>query len=266
MNRCIAGFSNAQKLRPAAKRCPSLWHGAIRPFLVSQHDKLSAAKTIRQFSTPAVVPELDLRTDFFGEPITFLVPGENTDIGIAVNAMDEFIVAVTSKGNSCSGGGDEEGLSTKAAHSTALVWAELLRHAAVYHSSAPMLAAAAVGPVLAQANVSYLCTLDSLLKQVDAQVPVMVNMLGMARTAAAMKDDEQLTPRERQHLKALHHMLRHERRQALETLLELLMQAPGDGLALSLAIDLANAIGDRGAAFRYVLYEYSFVFSLYPVD
>jgi predicted Zn-dependent protease len=74
----------------------------------------------------------------------------------------------------------------------------------------------------------------------------------MAKSASAMKDDERLTSREQAHLKALDHLLRHERREALDILLGLLQQAPGDALALCLAIDLANAIGDRKSALRYV--------------
>ena len=69
-----------------------------------------------------------------------------------------------------------------------------------------------------------------------------------------MKNDERLTFREKCHLQALYHMLRHERREALDILLRLLQQAPGDALALCLAIDLANAIGDPKSAMRYVLF------------
>ena len=191
--------------------------------------------------------EPDVHMDLFGEPVTFFGGEDMLD---AIAAMDEFVVAVLSKGNTCSYGGDEEGLSAQAAHSAALTWAELLRAAALWGVSSPMLAVAAIGPLLAQANAGYLRTVDSLLKQVDSKVSVPVSMLDIARTAASMKDDERLTPRERRHLEALHHMLRRERRQAMEVLLRLLQQAPGDALALSLTIDLANTIGDRSSAMR----------------
>lgn len=195
----------------------------------------------------AMAQEPDVHMDLFGEPVTFF-GGEDVDEAMA--AMDEFVVAVLSKGNTCSNGGDEEGLSVQAAHSAALAWAELLRAAALWGVSSPMLAVAAIAPLLTQANAGYLRTVDTLLKQVDSNVSVSVSMLDIARTAASMKDDERLTARERQHLEALHQMLSRERRQAMEILLRLLQQAPGDALALSLTIDLANTIGDRRSAMR----------------
>jgi len=169
-----------------------------------------------------------------------------------MSAMDDFSIAVVSKGSSCSGGGDDEGVQTMAAHSAGIVWAECIRKAAVWHESAPMLAVVAAGPLLTQVNVGYLQTLDSLLQQAESGVQVPLSLVDMAKNAAAMKDDDRLTPREKSHLQALYHTLRHERREALDILLRLLQQAPGDALALCLAIDLANAIGDTKSAMRYV--------------
>lgn len=210
----------------------------------------------RCFSTESVQDTADVvRADFWGEPVTFLsstVRNSEDSPETSLAAMDDFSIAVVSKGSSCSGGGDDEGVPTMAAHSAAIVWAECLRQAAVWHSSAPMLAVAAVGPLLTHANVGYLQTLDSLLEQADSGVQAHVSLVNMAKTAAEMKDDDRLTPREKDHLQALHHMLRHERREALDILVGLLQQAPGDALALCLAIDLANAIGDPKSAMRYV--------------
>lgn len=201
--------------------------------------------------------DLSVRADFWGEPVTFtsttIPAGGAGDVETAVSAMDNFSIAALTKGGSCSGGGDDEGVPTMAAHSVAITWAECLRQAALWHESAPMLAVTAVGPILIQTNVGYLQTLDSLLAQADSGIQASVSLLSMAQTAVAMKDDVRLTFREKAHLKALYHMLRHERRPALDILLKLLQQAPGDALALCLAIDLANVVGDRKAALRYVL-------------
>jgi hypothetical protein len=226
-----------------------VYRGIMQSFTLDMDASLSHCilRGLRSFSAQATVQDPEVHFDLFGEPVTFF-SGEDVDAAMA--AMDEFVVALISKGNTCSDGGDEEGLSTQGAHSAAIAWAELLRHAAMWHASSPMLAVAAVGPLLAQANVGYLRTMDSLLKQVDSGVSVPVSMLDIATTAASMRDDERLTTRERRHLEALHHMLRHERRQAMVILLRLLQQAPGDALALSLCIDLANTIGDGNSAMR----------------
>lgn len=202
-----------------------------------------------------VAADLSVRVDFWGEPVTFISStssGGGRDVEGAVSAMDDFSIAIVSKGGSCSGGGDDEGVPTMAAHSVAIFWAECLRQAALWHESAPMLVVAAIGPLLIQANVGYLQTLDSLLAQADSGIQAPVSLIAMAKTAVSMKDDERLTLREQAHLKVLYHMLRHERREALVILLRLLQQAPGDALALCLAIDLASAVGDRKAAMRYV--------------
>lgn len=207
----------------------------------------------RRFSTLDVRDtDISVRADFWGEPVTFLTVGNGEgNIETAVTAMDDFCIAVVSRGGSCSGGGDDEGVPTMAAHSAGIVWAECLRQAALWHESAPMLAVLAVGPLLTHANVGYLNTLDSLLEQVVSGVDATVSLLDMTKAVVAMKDDERLTTRERSHLEALHHLLQHERREALDILLKALQQAPGDALALCLAIDLANAIGDRKSALRY---------------
>lgn len=207
----------------------------------------------RCFSTQESAEDTDItvRADFWGEPVTFLSNANKAALDTdAMAALDDFSIAIVSKGSSCSGGGDDEGVPTMAAHSAGIVWAECLRQASKWHTVAPMMAVAAVGPILTQANAGYLQTLDNLLKHTESPV----SLLDMAKTAADMRQDERLTSRERAHLQALYHMLRHERRQALDALLRLLQQAPGDALALCLAIDLANTIGDSKSALRYVAY------------
>jgi hypothetical protein len=161
----------------------------------------------------ALPKDAQLQFDFFGEPVTFtgVSPKDNTMNAMA--ALDGFILAVATKGKTCTGGGGEQGLEMKAAHASAIAWAELLRHAKVWNSSAaddnpeeegkesrddypqktatqssstsstsssksnqkfaPMLVVAAVAPVLAQAGTGYVQFLDKLLMHGDSLVPGM---------------------------------------------------------------------------------------------
>lgn len=197
--------------------------------------------------------------DFFGEPITFsgiASSDMNKSISSAVASLDGFIIGVASKGKSFTGGGEEEGIFVQSAHSSALAWSDLLRNASLWNStpsrSAPMLAYAAVAPILAQSGVAYIKYIDSLLCIVDSGVdgfPV-IQLLELAHGAALEKDNKILNPRERSHLQALHCLLHHDHKRALLILLRLLQKCPGDGLALSLALDLAHVVGDSSAALR----------------
>jgi hypothetical protein len=200
-----------------------------------------------------------LELDFFGEPVTFfgLSPDDRTQNAMA--ALDGFLLCAVSKGKTCAGGGEEAGLEVKSAHSSALSWAECLRHAAVWNhedeKAAPMLAVVAVAPVLAQAGIGYVKHLDTLLKQAKPGAPGLptIQMYDIAARAVFHKNDTQrLNVRERIHLLALDYMLQGEYPTALTTYMKLLRSCPGDALALSLAMDLCLTLGDKQSAFRYV--------------
>jgi hypothetical protein len=134
-------------------------------------------------------------------------------------------------------------------------WADLLRHATIWNSnekSAPMLAYIAVVPLLVQTSVSYINYIDHLLLQVESGVDGLpsLQLMLLAEKAAAAKDDENLNQRERTHLQALDCMLQHDHKRALAILTRHLQSCPGDGLALSLALDIAHTVGDKDAALR----------------
>lgn len=174
--------------------------------------------------------------DFFGEPISFL---ENPSPD-AIEKFNAYLVSVVSKGKSASNGGDEAGIAVKAAHANAIVWADLLKRA----SSSPMMMAASVTPLVAQAGTAYLHIVDKLL------VHVGVSLRRVAEAAIKHKDHPDLSTRELLHLSVLDHLLRNERAEALSVLLKLLQQCPGDAYALSLAIDIASVEGNKDAAMR----------------
>jgi hypothetical protein len=152
-------------------------------------------------------------------------------------------------------------------------------------TTAPMLAVAAAAPALAQGGVHYVRRIDNLLSSTagdpssgtTAEAPL--SLLTMARNAASFRDaillppaafgggnshiiidplapSEQttpqhlLTPRERWHLHALHQLLHNNHRDAMGAYLRLLELYPGDLLGLSLALDVAYALGDSNAALR----------------
>jgi len=247
-----------------------------------------------------------LQLDFFGEPVTFLLPEHSHDDSIkyrrivqdhAMAALDGFLLAVVSKGRSCTGGGEELGLDVQSHHSAALSWSQLLPYAAAWNSpakdanddandnrndntgggsrhrqqqrqlriSAPMLAVVSVAPVLAQAGVAYVKHLDSMLvpnrnkKRKDnsdaSGATPQIQLYEMARAAVKLKNDDRLNLRERFHLQALELLLDDRHQTALSKLMQLLRQCPGDALALSLAMDVAQTLGDKDAAVRYVQYQ-----------
>mmetsp|Transcript_19458 Transcript_19458/g.30023 ORF Transcript_19458/g.30023 Transcript_19458/m.30023 type:complete len:504 (+) Transcript_19458:1-1512(+) len=204
----------------------------------------------------SIEPQMDL----FGEPNSFLGVHENTKraamVHSAAEALDTFLVAVVTKGSSASDGGDEEGVSTMSAHSSAIAWTDIVKHSAMWNTkpssssrvaAAPMLAVVAVAPLLAQTGVEYIRHVDTLLAQTTQPS---VQMVSMASIAITMKDHPHLAPREKAHLQALDCLLHNDHPRALRILLKLLQQCPGDVLALSLAIDIAQTLGDKQAALR----------------
>jgi hypothetical protein len=211
-------------------------------------------------SAIAELPEgAQIHFDFFGEPVTFFGIDSKDDISTVVASLDVFEIGVATKGKAFTGGGEEHGMNIQAAHSAALAWLELLRHASLLNQGpkcAPMIAYVATAPMLAQTGVGYLKYIDSLLSQVNSGVDGLppIQMFDLAKTAVAAKDNEFLNPREKSHLLALDCMLRQDHKRALIVLLRLLEICPGDGVALSIALDLAHTVGDPHAALRYVLY------------
>ena len=220
----------------------------------------------------AELPEgSQIHLDFFGEPVTFLGAAHHKkkEIANAVAALDGFEIGVLSKGRAFTGGGEEDGLEIQAAHSAAIAWSELLRHAAIWNpnelpvtveeadnttsiTAAPMLIYVAIAPMIAQTGVGYVGFVDHLLGQVNSGVEGLppIQLMKLAKIAVSMKDHVHLNAREQTHLLALDCMLRHDHRRALMILLRHLQLCPGDALALSVAMDLAHTVGDRNAALR----------------
>lgn len=205
-----------------------------------------------------------LEMDFFGEPVTFLGAQKDDKISNAMAAMDGFLLAAVSKGRTCVGGGMEFGLDVKSAHSVALSWSEAAKFATFwnhpkgddtipeYRRAAPMLAAVTVSPLLANTSASYTMHLDSLLAQttpIAKGMPV-VQMMGMAEAAIAYKEHPDLDSREHMHLQTLQLLMEDKHSLALLHVLRILRICPGDALALSLAMDLAQTLGDKEAAMQ----------------
>ena len=238
-------------------------------FSTSAHEKDSSSDFSQSNSVKETRQRIRNELDFFGEPVTFRgaepARKKNDPTVHAMGALDGFLLAVISKGRSCIGGGDEAGLDVKPAHSVALSWAEVLRHAAVWNrpnsiddsqKSCPMLAVVAVAPLLAQVGVTYARHLDTLLKQAKPGAPGLpkVQMIEIAKAAVALLDNQQaawINERERMHLEVLRHFLNDENRAALACLLRILRLCPGDALALSLAMDISQTLGDKQSALRY---------------
>ncbi len=235
--------------------------------------------------------EYDL--DFFDEPISFL--GEQqleyglqaqkiredeagssrssaSDMDAKTQSMLAFnthMVQMISKGQVSTDGGDEFGISAKAAHSSAITWADLIRHVSLWcqnkHTNldvgsakgenngklicdAPMLAVAAFAPVLISGGFGYLKNLDRNHFKLQPQN----SCCTMIAAAIDRKDDERLSRRESLHLWALYYLFHDEHSKALAVYGKLLESSPGDALALSLALDVSQALGDKGSAFRLV--------------
>ena len=220
--------------------------------LVRNSDHFPISTNTRRFSSSTPSTHLSVTaTDFFGEQVTFLGPRGADDFS-AMSIYDAFLMVVLTKGKSTTGGGYEEGLQIKAAHAAAIAWSELLETTA--HDAAPMMAVVAIGPILVQADMTYLRRVDELLLSTADKI----QLVDIANKALDLKDNSTLTHRERRHLQALDLLMHHERKEALRMYLDLLRMCPGDILALSFAIDLAATLGDKRAALRAATTVYSY--------
>jgi hypothetical protein len=85
-----------------------------------------------------------LQLDYFGEPVTFLRQDSkdtsasssslpHLNMTNAMASLDGFVMAIVSRGQTCRGGGSEDGVEMKSAHSVAMAWAECFRHAAMWN-------------------------------------------------------------------------------------------------------------------------------------
>ncbi|CAB9500783.1 repeat protein 38 [Seminavis robusta] len=130
----------------------SVWMGSndiYHPSSFSGHDYRYASSSSSQINISgfsrndslddalaALPDDGQLQFDFFGEPVTFCgVVGQRDNTMNAMAAMDGFLLAIATKGKTCTGGGGEQGLEMKAAHAAAIAHAELLRHAKVWNGS-----------------------------------------------------------------------------------------------------------------------------------
>lgn len=227
---------------------------------------------------------LNRQSDFFGEAITFVndideslitcidksmqFPSSNRnakvqhDIARAVESFDGMALCIVSRGaSSLHTGNDGDGPDAKAMHSSAMTWSDLLKCAIEWNDgngicTSPMLAVAAVAPLLAQGGKDYVHRIDKLLSATQSPSPSLWNI---ANRAASFRDafistsdgDDAaplLTPRERFHLHALSMLIQNNHRCAMGAYLRLLELYPGDLLGLSLALDVAYSLGDGEAA------------------
>jgi hypothetical protein len=198
-----------------------------------------------------------IHVDFFGEPVTFLNAKRRDTTTNAMAALDGFVLAVITKGQTALQGGDEAGQFVRSAHAASVAWAEMLKHASVWNhpksdQHAPMLAYIAVAPLIAVAGVGYMKHLDTLLIQAKPGAPGMprVQMHDMALEALTLKDNPRLNNREQYHLEVLESLLEDDHQTALAKCMRILRLCPGDALALSMTMDLAQVCGDKDAAFR----------------
>jgi hypothetical protein len=258
--------SSSTLLAARRRRAPLPLHSVVHRHQVATVLASTSARSDETIQDTAPPKFVQMELDFFGEPVTFL-DGDKTSTSNAMAALDGFLLCVVSKGKTCTGGGDEGGLEIKSAHSAALVWADVLRHAAVWNppppsassvdfKSAPMLVVVAVASVLAQAGLPYVKHLDALLKHTKARIPGLpcLQMYDLAMTVTNLDDaiKQQLNQREQLHLMALQYLLQNEYPTALATYLRILRMCPGDALAMSLGMDLCSTLGDTQSALRYV--------------
>lgn len=213
-------------------------------------EKYSCIRSLSQ------MPNFDHQVmDFFEEPISFLakesVKGDSPTDSILV--FDTHLIQMLSKGQASNDGGDEFGLRTKAAHSSAITWADLIRHLSFWCANdrdgnmicnAPMMAVAAFAPLLIEGGKAYIMNLD------ENYVKAKPSFQSMIQAAIDCRDDDRLSQRESYHLWALAYLFENEHAKALAVLSQLLEMAPGDALALSLAFDLVDVLGDKDAAFH----------------
>jgi len=194
--------------------------------------------------------------DFFDEPITFLA-SESAAKQFPVDSIlvyDNHLLQVLSKGKVSKDGGDEFGINVKAAHSSAITWAELILHLLNWCRrddegklicDAPMFAVLAFAPLLVHGGRSYLMNFDDHYWKRKS-----LSLHDIVQSVVGMKDNEKLTRRERLHLYSLHHLFRNEHAKALSVLSNILELCPGDAWALSLSIDIAEVLGDKKSAFK----------------
>jgi tetratricopeptide (TPR) repeat protein len=206
------------------------------------------------FSHQGIPHNSSICMDFFGEPISFL-KHESSSITPTetVLAFDAHLIQIVSKGRAYNNGGDEFGIRIKAAHSSAITWADLIRHClrwterdagGVLKTHSPMLIVAAFSPLLTNSGVSYLKKIDT--EDFDLEFSF-VEVIG---AAVVMRHFDALLARERNHLQALQYLMNNEPDKALATLCKLLEKCPGDALALSLIMDLSYYLTDNAAAFN----------------
>ena len=249
------------------------------------HDKTMLCK--RRFSSGQppknYLPHgVDRQSDFFGEAITFVKDIEETlitsvdtpmrtqhvnkiitgecDTTKAVEVFDGMALCIISRGASnLHTGNDGDGPDAKALHSSAMTWSDLIRSAYEWNNhsnyTSPMLAVAAVAPLLAQGGEAYVHRIDKLLQSTQASI----SLMQIAKHAASFRDTfilasgdidatPLLTPRERYHLHALSMLIQNKHQYAMGAYLRLLELFPGDLLGLSLALDVAYSLGDGEAA------------------
>ena len=224
----------------------------------------------------------------------------------ATSSFDGMALCILSRGSAnLHTGNDGDGPEARAFHSSAMAWNELMRYAWNWNhekyyiegdnimmnneeediqststavTTAPMLAVAAVAPVIAQGGRHYIHRIDRLLNTTrdylvdnsppslwimaknavsfrDATLPQTATLLGnnSTRQEEQLKQEpilHLLTPRERWHMHALYQLLHDNHQGAMGAYLRLLELYPGDLLGLSLALDVANTLGDTDAACR----------------
>ena len=229
------------------------------------------------------------QSDFFGEAITFVKDidesritcidksiqevsfkegtnsNQNANMAKAVESFDGMALCIISRGASnIHTGNDGDGPDAKAMHSSAMAWSELLRCANEWNGNvqctSPMLAVAAVAPLLAQGGKDYVHRIDKLLSVTRNTTGTPPSLWKIANNAASFRDafisasddDDDatplLTPRERFHLHALSMLIQNNHRCAMGAYVRLLELYPGDLLGLSLALDVAYSLGDGEAA------------------
>jgi len=196
-------------------------------------------------------------------------PADRSEADTAIVSLDTFTMAVLSRGKTAADGGSDQGVPAKAAHSFAILWADLIRNLEAWSHvvdfgtkdsggilktqvvcDAPMLAAVAFSPILAQAGSAYLSHLhESYLSPTLSNFQNKRNIMLIVKAASSLRDSPRLSSRERFHLLALHFLLNNDHRKALSILNTLLESCPGDAFGLCLALDIANAI-DRGSGLR----------------
>ena len=225
----------------------------------------------RKHSSQTQQQDIDVQFDFFSEPITFL-SSPNCDLPqgqhsptneASVEALDTFIINVLTRGKSSKDGGNAEGVMAKAAHSTGIVWADIIRHLASncrlvtdgglrtegemsqdqrikLICDAPMMAAVAFSPLLAQTGPAYLVHLSNTISTSNSKFKA--DLYKIAKAAASQRNNKDLSYREQMHLTALSHLLESNPHAALNALLILLETSPGDLFAYALALDLSQLV------------------------